>query len=79
MGRFLVECCVIGEEMYVVAKALRERYTSWCEEQGERPWSAQAIGREMAGRGFDSAQVGQKRTRSWLGIGLTTGIEADRG
>jgi putative DNA primase/helicase len=69
-GRFLVECCVPGETVYVSAKALRESYEAWCADQGEKPWSAKALGSELTDRGFDSTQKGADRTRTWIGLGL---------
>jgi len=70
LGRFIGSCCVVGDTFSVTSRALREVYEQWCEDEGERAWSAHAIGRELLARGFDSAQVGAARTRSWLGIGL---------
>lgn len=72
LGRFLSACCIVDDNVYVTTRSLRETYEQWCETEGERAWSAQAVGRELTARGFDSAQVGQSRARSWLGIGLLT-------
>ncbi len=60
LGRFLAECCVVDDHAYVTTKDLRTGYDAWCEEQGERPWSAQAIGRELTDRGFDSGMTVQE-------------------
>jgi len=72
LGRFIEECCVVSETAYVTAKAMREAYTAWCEEQGERPWSAKAVGADLTDRGFDTGAVGRgnEKARTWLGIGL---------
>ena len=70
LGRFLSECCTVAENDFVTTRDLRSAYECWCTEQGERPWSAQAIGRELADRAFDSGQIGQNRARTWLGLGL---------
>ena len=70
LGRFLAECCVVNPDTYVTTKELRTAYESWCEDQGERMWSAQAVGRELSDRGFDSVQKGAQRVRMWLGLGL---------
>lgn len=69
-GRFIAECCIVDPNAYVAAKALREVYETWCADEGERPWSAKALGAELADRGFDSVQKGSTRARTWLGIGL---------
>lgn len=70
VGRFLAECCVTGDVVYVTAKSLREAYEGWCHGQGEKPWSAKALGAELSDRGFDSVQKGSDRTRTWIGLGL---------
>jgi putative DNA primase/helicase len=72
MGRFLAECCTIDDTAFVTTKDLRDAYLVWCEEQGERPWSAQAVGRELTDRGFDSGMTGRgnSKSRTWLGLGL---------
>ena len=72
VGRFLAECCVVEADAYVSAKALREVYEAWCSEQGERPWTAKALGAELSDRGFDTAGMGHTRLRSWLGLGLAS-------
>lgn len=77
VGRFLAECCVVDPDAYVRASDLRAAYEEWCAEQGERPWSAQAFGRELTDRGCDSALRGSAtgRARTWLGVGLTAESE----
>ncbi len=70
LGRFLEACCVTHDDAYVSTKDLREAYEAWCTEEGERPQTAQAVGRELTARGFDSARIGQSRTRSWIGLGV---------
>lgn len=72
VGRFITECCIIDPNAYVTAKSLRECYENWCTEEGERPWSAKALGSELSDRGFDVALRGpaSSRARTWLGIGL---------
>ncbi len=68
VGRFLADCCVVGETFYVRAGDLRVAYEAWCAEQGERPWTATAMGRELSSRGFD--QTRERGARTWLGFGL---------
>jgi putative DNA primase/helicase len=70
LGRFLGECCVAHSEAHVSAKDLRAVYETSSTEQGEHPWSAKAVGAELTSRGYDSAQIGRERVRSWIGLGL---------
>ncbi len=70
VGRFLGECCIPDANAHISAKSLRENYEAWCTEQGEKPWSAKALGAELSDRGFSSSQMGASRTRSWRGLGL---------
>lgn len=74
VGRFLADYTVAGDDFYVSSKALRGAYESWCDEQGEHPWTAQAVGRELSSRGFDNTTIGtgNAKQRAWLGIGLIT-------
>lgn len=69
VGRFITDACITEDNVSVAAQALRAGYEAWCSEQGEHPWSAQRIGKELSGRGFD-AIGGGRAGRSWLGIDL---------
>lgn len=72
VGRFLADRCVVDDAAHVTARSLREAYEAWCTEQGERPWTAHAVGRELSNRGFDTGTMGRgnDRVRTWLGLGL---------
>jgi len=72
LGRFLEERCTVENTAYVSARDLRAAYETWCEEQGEKPWSAKAVGNELTDRGFDASMTGRgnDRVRTWLGLGL---------
>lgn len=72
LGRFLDDHCVVAETAYVTSGDLRAVYERWCGEQGERPWTAQALGRELTSRGFEQTMVGSggDRKRAWSGVGL---------
>jgi len=72
LGRFIAAHCVLGETLYVSARDLRQAYEAWCDDEGERAWTAKAVGEELARRGCDSARLGRAHTHSWLGIGLLT-------
>lgn len=69
LGRFLGDACTTGDGCYVRTADLRAAYEAWCSEQGERAWSAQAMGRELTARGFDTTKLAGG-VRAWLGLGL---------
>lgn len=71
VGRFLAECCELDETVAVPARDLRAAYESWCDENGERPWSAKAIGAQLADRGLDRVKAGRDHTFHWVGIRLS--------
>jgi putative DNA primase/helicase len=72
VGRFLADCFVTDDQDYVLASTLRETYVRWCASGGEREWTAQALGRELTSRGYDSVKVGTKR---WLGLRPADGLD----
>lgn len=68
IGRFISECCVLGETYRVTAKRLYAAYCAWCEEgQGEQI-KQQGFGRQLTRAGFDNAR--DMTTRYWLGLDL---------
>lgn len=71
IGRFLADICVVDDYAYVTTTDLRAAYEAWCEEEGETPMNATALGRELTLRGFARGpQKGASRTRVRLGLGL---------
>jgi len=70
IGNFLSDCCLVSEAASVTAKDLYGSYTRWCESTGEKPITQTMVGKRLTERGFDSAQVGKSRARTWIGIGL---------
>jgi putative DNA primase/helicase len=70
IGRFIADECIVREQCYVSSVVLRRAYESWCEEQGEKAWSATAVGRELSNRGYESKRT--NKARIWAGIGLAT-------
>lgn len=72
LGGFLADRCILGELFAVTAKELYSAYTTWGEENGERPMSQTAMGKRLTERGFQPFRNGPKRERSWSGIRLRT-------
>ena len=65
LGAFLAERCATQGE--VAASDLRSAYEEFCEELGERPMSANVLGRELAKRGI---RRGGKGDRKYRGVSL---------
>jgi P4 family phage/plasmid primase-like protien len=68
LGRFLAECCELGDDRSVPAATLRRRYEEWCREQGETLWTAKAVGAELTRRGLDRARSDRRGRWMWLGV-----------
>lgn len=66
---FLDEHVVTVAQGSVSAKAIYGRYTTWCDDYGERPLSQRRLGEALAERGFERTHmtVGW----FWLGVGLS--------
>lgn len=54
VGRFIEDRCITASSGYVSVRAreLHSAYTKWCEDAGENPMSATALGVKMANRGY---------------------------
>lgn len=72
IGRFLDECCLIGQSFQVKAGELYKAYREWCEVNGHRPLAGNKLG-ECLPEQFDQDNSG--RHRFYLGLGLKTGQE----
>jgi P4 family phage/plasmid primase-like protien len=70
VGRFIEDVCLLDVDQCVAARDLRKAYEAWCEENGERPWSAKAMGPQLVERHCERIQVGSNREWTWIGIGL---------
>lgn len=70
IGRFLDDCCELANDVCVSARDLRAAYERWCEENGERPWSAKAMAPQLVDRGCERVKGGYTRAWSWVGVTL---------
>lgn len=66
VGRFLAEACELEPHFSETADRLYRAYRGWCEAQGERPWSAKALGMRLSERGLRSTRTAKARV--WQGI-----------
>ena len=79
VGRFLSETCTTDPNASTPASDLRAAYEQWCEEVGEKPWTAQALGRQLTARGLDTTRLGRDRERHWIGLRLDSEPQKQRG
>jgi P4 family phage/plasmid primase-like protien len=78
VGRFLEECCHTGGGARVKqeTKKLRAVYEAWCIGEGVKPLTAQALGRELTGRGHTRKASNGKKFYEGLAL-IDDGIEDD--
>ncbi len=77
LAGFMEDRCVVEPNASAAASDLYGAYRHWCDDAGEKSITKQAFGRTLAERGFDAAQLGKDRKRTWLGIGLLTTDPSD--
>lgn len=70
VGRFLADCTEADRRLSTPAGEIREAYEKWCAAAGETPWSAQAFGRALTRRGYESGLAGRAKNRVWKGLNL---------
>ena len=72
IGQWMHERIEADEEIrYVSTQALYEDWREWCGENGEYVRSAKALGRVLAGRGWERAREGGSGARGFRGYRLT--------
>lgn len=69
LGTFLTDCCLLGPDLTVSAKAFFAAYKRWCEETGERQLTQTAVGKRLGERGFVPVRL-SGGVRTWRGLGL---------
>jgi putative DNA primase/helicase len=69
VGRFIEECCILGDEYQASAKDLYQKYKFWCEDNGEYAISKKVFGGKLGEKGLES---GRKHggVRIWKNIGI---------
>ncbi|MEN8123204.1 MAG: primase-like DNA-binding domain-containing protein, partial [Bacteroidota bacterium] len=67
---FISECCTEGSNLQITSKDLYAAYSKWCEDNGEYQLRQASFGRKLREKGFESKQLGKKRTRYWIGLEL---------
>lgn len=70
VGRFIDDVCLLDADQCVAARDLRRAYEAWCEENGERPWSAKAMAPQLVERGCERVKAGRENVSTWIGLTL---------
>jgi putative DNA primase/helicase len=71
LSDFLAAPCVeIDSEKNVKKIDLFSYYSNWLNDKGIRHLGLEEFNRAMTAKGFQTKQLGEKRNRCWLGIGL---------
>jgi P4 family phage/plasmid primase-like protien len=70
VGRFIEECCYVGEHMFSPAGDLYEAYRAWCQRVGEHPMTQNSLGRKLTelGHPLKHDTEGANRLRNGLGL-----------
>ena len=68
LGDFLTERCVIGQKEEVSNKVLREVYSDWCRQNGEKEINPKPFSLILQEKGFIKDR--NTRSRYWKGIGI---------
>ena len=77
LGRFIDECCLIGEGYQCRPMQLYASYKFWAEERGEEMISAHRLGKELKNSGFE--QIRTNSQRLWQKIGVREGDSFKKG
>ena len=77
LGRFIDECCVIGDGYKCRPMQLYTVYKIWAEERGEEMISAHRLGKELKNSGFEQTRTNSQRL--WQKIGVLEGDSFKKG
>jgi putative DNA primase/helicase len=69
LGKFIAECCVVGDGAQANSTQLYEAYQKCCERTGQRPVNLTNFGNSLGDRGYDRARNASGRVIR-IGIGL---------
>ena len=78
LGDFIAECCILGPRYEVAKGELYQAYTTWCEDNRERPLGKKEFISRLQDRGIGERK-GAKGVRLHVGIGLLTTRVAEGG
>lgn len=70
LAGFIDESCEVSDSASATAYELYQAYQKWCDAGGEHAMTKTMFGKRLGEKGFDAAEVGRAKTRTWIGIGL---------
>jgi|ERR1017187_1303523 putative DNA primase/helicase len=76
-GRFIGECCVVGDFAQAKGRAIYSAYRKWAEEVGEQPVTETSFGNTLKERGFTKKHT--KHGVVYQGIGLASPCDEIKG
>jgi putative DNA primase/helicase len=62
LGLFIEECCETAPDLKAAAKAIFQKYKSWCEQRNEHAGSQTALTQALKDRGFEHGRSGATGT-----------------
>lgn len=68
LAEFIGECCTVHPQAWARTPDLYAVYKSWADQNGERPWSAKALGSALEERGYPAGKSGSTRIRRGIGL-----------
>jgi putative DNA primase/helicase len=74
VGRFLADCCQLGEDLECTNTELYGAYNTWAKGSGYRPVAENRLGRMFSERGF--TRTHSKSQRGWRGLSVTASVQA---
>ncbi len=73
VGRFIGECCIVGEYATAKARELYAAYRRWSEGSGEEPVTETSFGRRITERGFAKRHTSQGKQYQGVGLQIERG------
>ena len=66
---FITARCVVNEDALIIANALYQAYTDWCQDENQEPLPQRSFGMQLSAQGFQRRRRGKGR-HWWTGVGL---------
>lgn len=73
LGSWIEDCCELAPEYRTPGANLYRSFSTWCDANGERPWSNKAFTQRLEDRGLDGKRT--EKGRHWFGIMLRVELD----